>query len=210
MGRTIRLTESELTRIIENLVIEETKKKKKSSRKKPSSAKEIMKGKVSKEKAMRVMKKYNLLGSMKSLVSGYRKMYDMCPKGVQADSPTPMEVQKKIDTTYGGWPPKPDTDPKPAAFWVLLAANLVFWYCYGALEGWWPSDLRIKENINRTGTSKSGIPVYTFNYKNDDKLWSGTMAQDLLEMGMNEAVEVMDNGYYAVNYNMIDVNMTSL
>ena len=85
-----------------------------------------------------------------------------------------------------------------------------FGFYYGALEGWWPSDLRIKENINRTGTSKSGIPVYTFNYKNDDKLWSGTMAQDLLEMGMNEAVEVMDNGYYAVNYNMIDVNMTSL
>ena len=36
------------------------------------------------------------------------------------------------------------------------------------------------------------------------------MAQDLLDMGMNEAVAVMDSGYYAVNYNMIDVDMTSL
>lgn len=210
MGKLIKLRESDIARIVQKILKEEEGKKMKGKGKQPSSAKEIMKGKLSKEKAMKVMKKYNLLGSMKSLVSGYRKMYDMCPKWVQADSPTPAEVQKKIDTTYGGWPPKPDTDPKPAAFWVLLAANLVFWYCYGALEGWWPSDSRLKENINRTGVSKSGIPVYTFNYKNDDKLWSGTMAQDLLEMGMNEAVEVMDNGYYAVNYNMIDVDMTSL
>ena len=95
MGRTIRLTESELTRIIENLVIEETKKKKKSSRKKPSSAKEIMKGKVSKEKAMRVMKKYNLLGSMKSLVSGYKRMYNMSPKWVQEDSQHQLSYKRK-------------------------------------------------------------------------------------------------------------------
>ena len=46
--------------------------------------------------------------------------------------------------------------------------------------------------------------------KNDNTLWSGTMAQDLLEMGMEDAVKTMDNGYYAVNYNMIDVDMTSL
>ena len=43
------------------------------------------------------------------------------------------------------------------------------------------SDIRLKENITRTGVSKSGIPIYTFSYKNDDQLWSGTMAQDLLE-----------------------------
>ena len=41
----------------------------------------------------------------------------------------------------------------------------------------------IKENITKTGVSKSGIPIYTFNYKNDNQLWSGTMAQDLLELG---------------------------
>ena len=208
MARTIRLTETELTRIIANLVKEETKKGK--GRKTKKSAKEVMKGKISKDEAMKVMRKYNLLGSMKSLVSGYRKMYNMSPKWAQEDSPTPTELQKKIDTTYGGWPPLPETDPKPAAFWILLAANLVFWYCYGAEVGWWPSDVRLKENINRTGVSKSGIPIYTFNYKNDDTLWSGTMAQDLLDMGIDGAVATMDSGYYAVNYNMIDVDMVSL
>tara|TARA_R110000823_G_scaffold67195_2_gene156807 strand:- start:343 stop:1221 length:879 start_codon:yes stop_codon:yes gene_type:complete len=69
------------------------------------------------------------------------------------------------------------------------------------------SDIRLKENINKTGISKSGIPIYTFNYKGGDKLWSGTMAQDLLDMGREDAVTIMDNGYYAVYYDMIDVDM---
>jgi hypothetical protein len=69
------------------------------------------------------------------------------------------------------------------------------------------SDVRLKENINKTGVSKSGIPIYTFNYKGEDQLWSGTMAQDLLSMGKENAVTTMDNGYYGVYYDMIDVNM---
>jgi|21_taG_2_1085346.scaffolds.fasta_scaffold00109_6 hypothetical protein len=69
------------------------------------------------------------------------------------------------------------------------------------------SDIRLKENITRTGYSKSGIPIYTFNYKNDDELWSGAMAQDLIEIGREDAVTIMDNGYYGVYYDMIDVNM---
>ena len=69
------------------------------------------------------------------------------------------------------------------------------------------SDIRLKENITHTGVSKSGIPIYTFNYKNDKQLWSGTMAQDLLELGREDAVTMMDNGYYGVYYDMIDVDM---
>jgi hypothetical protein len=70
------------------------------------------------------------------------------------------------------------------------------------------SDIRLKENITHTGTSESGIPIYTFNYKNDNQLWSGTMAQDLLNLGRKDAVGIMNNGYYGVDYNKIDVNMT--
>jgi len=69
------------------------------------------------------------------------------------------------------------------------------------------SDIRLKENINKTGISKSGIPIYTFNYIGEDQLWSGTMAQDLIEIGREDAVTITDNGYYAVYYDMIDVNM---
>jgi hypothetical protein len=69
------------------------------------------------------------------------------------------------------------------------------------------SDVRLKENITKTGISKAGVPIYTFSYKNDDQVWSGTMAQDLLEIGRGDAVTIADNGYYAVYYDMIDVNM---
>ena len=69
------------------------------------------------------------------------------------------------------------------------------------------SDIRLKENITHTGISKSGIPIYTLNYKNDNQLWSGTMAQDLLNLGREDAVGIMNNGYYGVYYDMIDVDM---
>ena len=71
------------------------------------------------------------------------------------------------------------------------------------------SDIRLKENINKTGVSESGIPIYTFNYKNDNQLWSGTMAQDLINLGREDAVTIMGNGYYGVYYDMIDVDMVT-
>jgi len=69
------------------------------------------------------------------------------------------------------------------------------------------SDIRLKENINKTGISKSGIPIYTFNYRGDDQVWSGTMAQDLLSMGRGDAVTTTSSGYYGVYYSMLDVDM---
>jgi hypothetical protein len=35
----------------------------------------------------------------------------------------------------------------------------------------------------------------------------GTMAQDLISMGREDAVVMTDSGYYAVYYDMIDVKM---
>lgn len=75
------------------------------------------------------------------------------------------------------------------------------------IPGIFGSDIRLKENITRTGISNSGIPIYTFNYINDGQLWSGAMAQDLLELGREDAVTMMGNGYYGVHYDMIDVDM---
>ena len=85
--------------------------------------------------------------------------------------------------------------------------------CYGsrkkannAMAAAMMSDIRMKENISQTGVSPSGIPVYQFNYKGDTTKYSGTMAQDLIKLGMKDAVSKMDNGYYGVHYNMIDVD----
>ena len=68
------------------------------------------------------------------------------------------------------------------------------------------SDVRLKENIVSLGISPSGIPIYKFNYIGDRTMWSGTMAQDLLEMGIKEVVSKdKESGYYMVDYSCIDV-----
>ena len=68
------------------------------------------------------------------------------------------------------------------------------------------SDIRLKENISKTGISKSGIPIYEFNYIGGTNRYSGAMAQDLLAMNSN-SVTLDDSGYYKVNYDNIDVDM---
>ena len=68
------------------------------------------------------------------------------------------------------------------------------------------SDKRLKENIIKIKYSDSGIPIYHFNYKGDNITWTGTMAQDLLSLGKEDAV-FEENGYYKVKYNLIDVDM---
>ena len=71
------------------------------------------------------------------------------------------------------------------------------------------SDKRLKENIIKIKYSGSGIPIYHFNYKGDNTTWIGAMAQDLLELGRKDAVGVKD-GFYTVNYNLIDVDMKKI
>ena len=68
------------------------------------------------------------------------------------------------------------------------------------------SDIRLKEKIQKTGVSPSGIPIYEFNYIGSNNRYSGAMAQDLLEMNI-DAVLMDDSGFYKVNYNNIDVDM---
>ena len=72
------------------------------------------------------------------------------------------------------------------------------------------SDERVKENIIKIKYSNSGIPIYHFNYKGDSTTWSGTMAQDLIKLNKDHAITVGDDGYYRVNYNLIDVDMRKI
>jgi len=68
------------------------------------------------------------------------------------------------------------------------------------------SDVRLKEKVEKAGKSPSGIPIYEFNYIGDNRRYKGTMAQDLIHMGI-DAVETHESGYYMVDYSKIDVNM---
>ena len=68
------------------------------------------------------------------------------------------------------------------------------------------SDIRLKWDITKVGKSPSGIPLYTFRYKDDPeaKKYNGAMAQDLLKLAP-DAVLVGKDDYYRVRYDLIDV-----
>jgi len=66
------------------------------------------------------------------------------------------------------------------------------------------SDMNLKENINLTGLSDSGINIYTFEYKDKkygEGVYRGVMAQEV-PWASFEA----DNGYLAVDYSKVDVD----
>ena len=69
---------------------------------------------------------------------------------------------------------------------------------------WQDSDRKLKENIKKIGESISGLNIYTFNYIGKAKKYIGTMSDDVKKL-FPEAVAVMDNGYEAVRYDLIDV-----
>jgi hypothetical protein len=73
------------------------------------------------------------------------------------------------------------------------------------------SDIRFKTNINKIGYSNIGIPIYLFNYKEDlNTTYKGVMAQDLLNIGFEDSVSIGEDGYYRVDYSMIDVNLEKI
>ncbi len=71
------------------------------------------------------------------------------------------------------------------------------------------SDLRLKQDITRVGTTVLGLPLYTFHYSFKPGLFEGVMAQDVLNI-MPEAVSLGPDGYYRVNYEMLGIKMLRL
>ena len=82
------------------------------------------------------------------------------------------------------------------------------------------SDKRLKTNIHCIGMSPSGIPVYTWKYREEvadldqrvdtDGTYFGAMAQDLLELAPNAVTKNPSDGYYRVDYSKIDVDSYKL
>jgi hypothetical protein len=69
------------------------------------------------------------------------------------------------------------------------------------------SDIRLKADIHRVGTTVFGLPLYQFEYRN--KLgphYIGVMAQDVLKV-KPEAVSIGADGFYRVNYDMLGISM---
>ena len=112
-------------------------------------------------------------------------------------------------------PVKPLRIPKPSfgPYALGMAGSVVggFNTYYGVkanqavIEGNTPSDIRLKENIVRTGKSPKGYPIYEFNYKNDPGTrYRGVMAHDLVTSKPDAISRI--NGYLAVDYSKLDVD----
>ena len=85
-----------------------------------------------------------------------------------------------------------------------VAGPSTFGQVAGALTAY-NSDIRLKDDIKLVGKSPSGIKIYNFKYKGDDKKYQGVMAHQV-----PEASFVGDDGYLKVNYNKLDVEFKEI
>lgn len=118
--------------------------------------------------------------------------------------PLPMPVTIFQD------PRKPVKPPKPAKQYAVSTTGSTLGSILGAAASIGAaavSDTRLKENIKLVGQSDSGINIYEFNYIGGHGKFRGVLAQELLTTHP-EAVIKDDDGYYKVNYDLIDVEMT--
>jgi hypothetical protein len=68
------------------------------------------------------------------------------------------------------------------------------------------SDVRLKEDVQRIGTTVFGLPLYRFKYVGRSETHEGVMAQDVLDV-MPSAVSRGEDGYYRVNYSALGTSM---
>ena len=71
------------------------------------------------------------------------------------------------------------------------------------------SDMRLKKDIIRVGTTRHQLPLYDFSYIDQPGRFEGVMAQDVLKV-MPEAVTIDADGFYRVNYTMLGIEMKQL
>jgi hypothetical protein len=72
------------------------------------------------------------------------------------------------------------------------------------------SDIRYKENLTLIGISNSGLNIYTFNYKNEEGLYQGVIAQELIGTKFEDALSKNSEGLYEVDYSKIDVEFKKI
>ncbi|MFN4144106.1 tail fiber domain-containing protein [Aestuariivirga sp.] len=108
----------------------------------------------------------------------------------------------------------PENAPElPNLFDLVEASSLDLIETYGAVDAGpltdftAPSDVRLKTDIEKVGTTVYGLPLYRFRYKTGPERFEGVMAQDVLEV-MPSAVLTGQDGYYRVDYGRLGIGMT--
>jgi hypothetical protein len=75
----------------------------------------------------------------------------------------------------------------------------------GSIVAGFKSDRRLKTNIIKLGESISGLGIYKFNYIGKAKQYIGTMADEVSKIFPKAAI-LNSDGFYSVDYSLIDVN----
>lgn len=68
------------------------------------------------------------------------------------------------------------------------------------------SDRRLKEDITSVGTTVYGLPLYHFRYRDQDGVYEGVMADDVLRVKPS-AVSCGADGFMRVNYGSLGLEM---
>jgi len=119
----------------------------------------------------------------------------------------PTEQVRQVIGALAGAPIRTYGEERSGFVGTPVAGPSVFGQVAGAAGALAPffSDIRLKEDIKLVSQSPSGINIYNFKYKGDDKVYQGVMAHHV-----PEASYVHDNGYLVVDYSKIDVEFKQL
>ena len=73
------------------------------------------------------------------------------------------------------------------------------------------SDKRVKDNIDRVGTSPKGYGIFEWNYRGEspDERYRGVIAQDVVKQNPM-AVTILENGLLGVYYDKLDVELEAV
>ncbi len=93
---------------------------------------------------------------------------------------------------------------RKSSFWGGIAGAAIGAVGTIASGGASGSDPELKENINRIGTSPSGLPIYEWDYKDGSGRYQGTMSTDVPEYALAKGIF---GGYDGVFYDKIDVEL---
>ena len=71
------------------------------------------------------------------------------------------------------------------------------------------SDLRLKRDIRQVSELANGVKLYSFRYWNDERVFIGASAQELLQdPRFRHAVTVSESGYYLIDYGKLGARIT--
>jgi hypothetical protein len=119
----------------------------------------------------------------------------------------------QVTGIMGGYPGQTVSTnvPNPTPLQTALGVGTTLAGIYGAVNNpdklsvQLPSDIKLKTDVKLTSKSPSGLNIYSFKYKGDDKTYQGVMAQEV-----PWASSIAENGYLQVDYSKVDVEFKRL